>query len=427
MRVKAIWNKLFLQERPSIGLSFFRPFAAFTVGAHVLPTLFHLKDNYLSTAFKEKNPSFFTMDFLIWIDKSPDGLVLAMAWLFAVSLLFFFLGLFSQIACIVMTACCYYFYALNSLHIGTLSYDILLVVLFLMCVTGYHGDSLSLDAVRRGDARAFRKVRPYFLQRLLQMQIAFTYFYTAVYKISAGGNWLTGNPLYFLYASSPESVVKNFPGRAFLAAHPQACYWLGIFIICSELLMPFLLFIQRTRLIGILYGFLFHLALVITLHVPTIFLFLFPPQLLLFIEPEKIAGWIEKKREENKTREKDKIIYDGQCGFCAGSIRQLKAMDLFAQLEYVDYHTADLQSIDARLTPGLCHNELQLATTDKKLLGGYFAFRRLTLLLPFLYILAPLLYFPGMSFIGRWAYALIARNRYLFHRSKTCKDNACFR
>jgi len=31
------------------------------------------------------------------------------------------------------------FYALNEFHIGTLSWDILLVTLFLMCVSPYHG------------------------------------------------------------------------------------------------------------------------------------------------------------------------------------------------------------------------------------------------------------------------------------------------
>ena len=295
MDVKSFWRRAFLEERPSVGLCLFRPFVAFTVGAHIIPTLLHLKDNYFQTAFREKNPSFFTIPVLELVDKSPDWLVAALTAAFYVFLSFFALGLFSQISCILMVLCCYYFYALNSMHIGTLSYDILLVTLFLMCVTGYHGDSFSLDALlrKRGKGPA---PRPFFIQRLLQLQIASTYFYTALCKFTASGNWLTGNPIYNLLNSAPGSVVKEFPLRAFFAQHPALCYFTGIAIICSEISLPFLLFIRRTRAVGIAFGFVFHIMLVVTLHVPTIFFFLFPPQLLLFLDPERWVGWIKKVR-----------------------------------------------------------------------------------------------------------------------------------
>ena len=154
--MKNIWNTLFLEERPSIGLSFFRIFVALTVGLHVIPSFFHLDDNYLSTAFKTFNTDFFPLSFIDWVQKSPDGLVIFFVWAFVITWFCFLIGLFSQISCILMTACCYYFYALNDFHIGTLSWDILLVTLFLMCVTPYHGDYFSVDALRRGDIDAWR-------------------------------------------------------------------------------------------------------------------------------------------------------------------------------------------------------------------------------------------------------------------------------
>lgn len=291
MDVKSFWRRAFLEERPSVGLCLFRPFVAFTVGAHVIPTLLHLEDNYFQTAFREKNPSFFTASVLALVDKSPDWLVTVFTAVFYAALSFFALGLFSQISCILMVLCCYYFYALNSLHIGTLSYDILLVTLFLMCVTDYHGDSFSLDALLHKRAG---RLRPFFVQRLLQLQIASTYFYTALCKFTASGNWLTDNPIYYLLNSAPGSVVKEFPSRAFFAQSPGLCYLVGLTIMSFEISLPFLLFMRRTRVAGITIGFLFHVMLVVTLHVPTIFFFLFPPQLLLFVDPERMVGWIEK-------------------------------------------------------------------------------------------------------------------------------------
>ena len=167
-----LWNRLFLEERPSIGLSFFRIAVAVTVGAHVIPSFFHLEDTFLHTAFKTFNPQFFPIGIIELVQKSPDSLVLGFVVLFCLSWFFFLIGLFSQISCIVMTLSCYYFYALNAFAIECLSWDILLVTLFVMCVTNYHGDYFSIDCLRRKDENAYQRRRPYFVQRLLQMQIA---------------------------------------------------------------------------------------------------------------------------------------------------------------------------------------------------------------------------------------------------------------
>lgn len=160
-------DRLFFQERPSIGLSFFRIAVALTAGFHVIPSFFCLGDNYTHTAFKTFNFNFFTPGFIQGVQHSPDALVLFLVGAFCVSWFFFLIGLFSRLSCIAMTLCCYYFYALNSFPIGTLSWDILLVTLFLMCIVPYHGDYFSVDALRSGDVLAYKKTRPFFLQTLL--------------------------------------------------------------------------------------------------------------------------------------------------------------------------------------------------------------------------------------------------------------------
>src|SRR5262249_21729364 len=150
------------------------------------PTFLHLRDDYLATAFREYNPSFFPIPILAWVDANPDWLVRSMAGLFSLAWLCYLLGLWTRLSGLLMGLGCYYFYARNSLHIGTLSYDILLVTLFLMLVTDYPGDSFSLDGVLKGDAAGYAKKRPFFIQRLLQLQIASTFFYTGLNKITGG-------------------------------------------------------------------------------------------------------------------------------------------------------------------------------------------------------------------------------------------------
>lgn len=279
-----MWNKLFLEERPSTALSLFRIFSALATALHVFPSLLEMEDNYLKNAFVSLNGSFFPISILKAVAECPDAVVYGAAvWL----ILFWFLfliGLLTQVSAIGMSLGCYFFYARNALHIGTLSYDILLVTLFLMCVTPYPGDHFSVDSWLRRRRGLQARLRPIFLQRLLQLQLAQTFMFTALSKITSGGNWLTENPYFYLVASSAGSVVKDFPLRDLLCLHPGLCYVLGITLLVFEFLLPVLWFVPRTRSAAVGAGIAFQAMLLITLHVPSLFFFLFPPQMLLFLE-----------------------------------------------------------------------------------------------------------------------------------------------
>lgn len=394
MNVGSVWDRLFLEERPSIGLSFFRIFVAMTVGLHVIPSFFQLDDNYLSVALKSLNPSFFPASVLNLVSQSPDWLVIGFVGFFIITWFLFLIGLFSQISCILLTLACYYFYALNSFHIGTLSWDILLVTMFLTCLTRYHGDYFSVDALRTNNPDAYKKARPFFVQRLLQIQIALTFFYTALYKVTADGNWISGNPIHTLMNYPPIGVTKNFLLKEWMATQPHFCYAVGIFVLVMELLLPFLLFYPKSRRSAIILGVIFHIMLVLTLDVPTIFLFLFPAQLLLFVSPANIIDWVETRRLRCY---KVSIVYDGSCGFCKRSIEKLKVMDLWGRLTC----TPSSQALD----------ELKLIDMGR-VYGGFDAFRRLCHLLPMLYPMLLLVYLPGVAWIGRWCYGCIAANRH---------------
>ena len=360
-RLRRAWSRLFLDERPSLMLGLFRLAVAGTVGLHMIPHFFHLSDTFLATGFKELNPSFFPIWALRLVAHSPDWLVYAMVGVFLVSWFGFLIGLATQASCLVMTLACYYFYALNALHIGTLSFDILLVTLSLVWVTPYPGDFFSVDSILRGDERAYQRPRPFFIQRLLQWQIWWTFWYTALSKMTAGGNWLTDRPFYYLVHYPPEGVVKNFPFRDWFAHQPALCYWLGIILIVCELTLPVLLLCRRTRLFGLLLGLAFHIKLVVTLHVPTIFFFLFPPQMALFVEPEVVVSWIERRRVMWANRPKPLLLWDGKCGFCRASIKRLHALDLFNRIRTEDFRPApDVATFHPQLTVDRLERRMQL-------------------------------------------------------------------
>ena len=420
------WHRTFLVKRPSASLGLFRLAVAFTVGCHMIPSFFQMSDNYLATAFKTQNHFFFPAWILQLVARSPDGVVWAFVWLFGVFLTTFALGLFSQVSCLLMTLSCYYFYALNNYHIGTLSFDILLVTLALMCVTGYHGDFLSLDSLRRGKDRTYQRLRPFFVQRLLQCQIAWTFWYTALSKVTDGGNWLTGNPYYNLMHYPPIGVVRNFSLRDVLAQHPTLCYGLGVTCVVTEVALPFLWWIPRTRAVGIAIGIAFQLMLWATLHVPTIFLFLFPPLMLLFIEPETLVRWIQRRQAAHAERGRAILLYDGRCGFCLESVKRLRVVDLFGWVDPLDFHMQpDLAKLSPALTPERCRSEMVLIEPNGRVSGGFDAFARLSLHLPLLWWTAPLVHLPGASWVGTRVYQWVATPRYLLHRNATCATNQC--
>lgn len=418
--IKHIWHKLFLEERPSISLSFFRIACAFTVISHVIPSFFHMGDNYLSTGYKEYNGSFFPVYIIELVMKSPDWIIYLFVWIFCLSSFFFLIGFLSQISVILTTMACYYFYALNSFHVGTLSWDILLVTLFLMCLVPYHGDYFSLDCLLK-EGEGYRRSRPYFIQRLLQLQIGFTFFYTAFWKIYPVGNWLDQNPVFYLMHKPPSGVTKWFLFRDFFKTQPELCYWIGISIVVIELFLMFLLFWRKTRISAIYLGFFFHIILILTLDVPATFFFLFPAQLLLFINPDDIIRWIEEKQHFNRSAGcRPKILFDGNCGFCRSSIKRIQIMDLFEKYEYINFREIDdLVQLHPVLTKEACERQIILIDSLNNLHGGFFVFRKICFSMPMMFPLVLIFFIPGMGVIGPVVYQWVARNRFRFVKKPT--------
>lgn len=412
-KIASYWHRIFLIERASLNLSLFRLAVAFTVGSHVIPSLINLPETYYSTAYKSFNTHFFPLSVIEWVLQSPEWLITTMAIFFLCSWLSFFVGFFTQISTILMTLCCYYFYALNAFHVGTLSWDILLVTLFLMSLTSYPGDYFSIDALRKTKISVFQKRRPYFIQRLLQCQIGFTFFYTALYKVTAEGNWITDNPLYYVLNYPAPGVTKHFLFRDFFSSRPDLCYFIGLIIVIFEFAMIFLLFCQRTRRIAIYLGFIFHFILIYTLNVPATFFFLFPAQMLLFLNPDETIAWIQKIRNRYKIQPLGQLFYDGDCGFCQRSVNMIQVMDLGHTLQYLDFRTSEnLEKYHKDLQFSDLEKQIYLVDFENQLWGGFFAIRRLSWWLPMMWPLLFLWYLPGTTIIGQYIYRWVAKNRF---------------
>ncbi|WP_439632179.1 thiol-disulfide oxidoreductase DCC family protein [Gemmata sp.] len=123
-------------------------------------------------------------------------------------------------------------------------------------------------------------------------------------------------------------------------------------------------------------------------------------------------------------RGKGVMLYDGMCPLCLRGVRVLKKLDWFGQLQYQDCRdTANLPPSEVPLTLQRMLEEMHVVTPDRKHAhAGFAAFRWMAWRLPATAWLAPLLYIPGVPWLGHRAYLWVAKHRYDL---VPCGDGGC--
>ncbi len=118
------------------------------------------------------------------------------------------------------------------------------------------------------------------------------------------------------------------------------------------------------------------------------------------------------------------VLYDGMCALCQRGVRILKKLDWFKRLHYQDCRdTANLPPSAIPLTPKRLLEEMHVVTPDRKHApAGYKAFRWMAWRLPLTLPIAPLLYVPGVPWLGNKIYLWVAKNRY---NLVPCDDGGC--
>lgn len=124
----------------------------------------------------------------------------------------------------------------------------------------------------------------------------------------------------------------------------------------------------------------------------------------------------------------DVVIFDGQCRFCQGQVRNLWRFDCCGpRLSFLSLHDPRV----AQRYNDLSHDELmaQMYVIDTRghRYGGSDAVRYLSRRLPLLWPAMPLLHLPGTARLWRWLYNQVAQRRYWISgkAAKGCDDDAC--
>jgi predicted DCC family thiol-disulfide oxidoreductase YuxK len=118
------------------------------------------------------------------------------------------------------------------------------------------------------------------------------------------------------------------------------------------------------------------------------------------------------------------VLYDGDCPFCRKSVAILKRLDWLGRLQFQSARETDkLPPSREPLVLERMLDEMHVVTPDRRhALAGFRAFRWMAWRLPAVVVLAPVLYLPGVPWLGNRVYRWVAKNRY---NLVPCDDGGC--
>lgn len=122
------------------------------------------------------------------------------------------------------------------------------------------------------------------------------------------------------------------------------------------------------------------------------------------------------------------MLYDGRCVMCQQSQRAVRRLDWRSKVETLDLHHPTVIERYPQLDKTALMGAIHTITPDGRVLVGFFAMRYLTHFLPLMWPVLPLLYLPGMKWVGPALYGWIARRRYAintFFGVELCEDGVC--
>lgn len=114
-------------------------------------------------------------------------------------------------------------------------------------------------------------------------------------------------------------------------------------------------------------------------------------------------------------KNKNIVLYDGDCGFCQKSVQIIQSLDWLKKFSFVPFQKDDLLNNYKDLSIDRCKKEIILVIENEKekfYFGGYDAFKRMTVYLPLTFLLSWFFFLPPVAWFGRIVYKKIAENRH---------------
>ncbi len=177
---------------------------------------------------------------------------------------------------------------LVSMHHDTFVYtnggDVLMRLSAFYLIFSYAGSLYSIDSIVFKTMTDFEQVlcRPPWAQRLLQLQLTAIYFQCFWTKL-LGNVWLDGSAVYYILKTDHYSHL----GLTQVSSNFLLCQLLSWFTLATEFSLFTLIWFERTRLLALALGVLFHFGIDLCMNLP-MFEYYFIALFLLFLDDADI-------------------------------------------------------------------------------------------------------------------------------------------
>jgi len=282
-------------------------------------------------------------------------------------------------------------------------------LLFLLCLAPI-GRALSLDRVRAVrlakldnlDAQlpVFTSRWAFACRRLMQLQMAVLFFFSATHKIRET-EWWQGDAVWRVFTARDYNSVLMLD---LLSSN----FWLvavatyGVVLI--EIAFPFMVWQRHSRQWMLAGALLIHTMFFafLGLHYFSWVMMMGHVAFLRQEWLEDLGAWWKRRMGAME------MIYDGKCKFCVRSVAWFLAFDNLGQIKIRNFRTDPSPVVsDEKM-----EKALHIVLPDGKALPGFDAYRYAVLRVPGLWWQVPLFYIPGLSqLVGRPIYNWVAANR----------------
>ena len=285
-----------------------------------------------------------------------------------------------------------------------------LIALYVTAVLAFTpcGDGFSVDrliAVARGRTPRARAAAVYGWARYAcWTAVALPYTAAGLSKLRNGGiNWWNGTTMRRAVLTDTLNPMQfGWTFSLDLAYLPDGVFTLlGLTAVSGEVLYGLVLLFPWARLVfPLIMG---------TMHVGIVFLqnILFMDLILLqtiFYDFTKVRKWLG--RWLNARRGRLEVLFDGDCMLCRRTVEIMRRLDLFERLAFTDFRRQPVPD----LSPEVLARDMHVIGRGR-VFRGFDAYRRIALVLPLGWLVAPFLWLPGMASLGPRVYTRVAAGR----------------
>jgi hypothetical protein len=258
---------------------------------HFAPSLLFLEENYGPGVVRAQrwNPWLFEH-----LHDVPPWLLRLAAVSTLAALVMGFTGLRPRLASCVSLLGLYTFTSFNALAVQTLALGCAWGVLPLFCVCRGASAALSVDAAYRQRKGAPALPAPSVLANLVLWHVLLTFFAAGVEKLLWG--WPLNNEMAMLFSTPRGWILRDWAWSLSLCRREEVTLLLSWVTVATELLVPLLLLIRRTRLVALVIYESMFLGIIAMIEVPPLFFTTFAAGALLILDERDLRGFLAHLR-----------------------------------------------------------------------------------------------------------------------------------